>query len=476
MLCKINVNPSGATGGSYNMNGDRMLNFLTCIAAIATAPAGSTPSSNGAWRAMTSWSTAKDVANGGECITVIDNTEAGGWLIGPPSGSYEAILPETTSLVSSNYYQTYIYQNTGRANPTHAGIKFATAGRNTASTTFGNSTYMSDDSYSLLDWYYGTSNGATAGTNPNGCAATSQATSGGNSQYHNWANNPTYFSMYPQDEEQNTFYIASTSDYFMVIGAGGMIYFGKRDQSLYESQRPDMVEYVGFNYSNNATGGHAGSITASGHNGTIGGAVCNQSWFGGAGHFMYYINYNLDTGSYVEPPSVYSYNRQMMNRVTTTNNGDSEQICIISGYSNGGVSFNPAQRSQVYGSSTSTGAVIKLPIMPIRSGWGPFTGPARVGYRIAYKSSTSEEWLPMASPVIFESCAPNNSNYIGSVGKAKGILCGPSASEANLNTVFGTNTEFDVDGQTYYAVRTGSSIRGRVLSNTIRDVILVKKA
>jgi hypothetical protein len=202
---------------------------MAALHSVATCAAGATPT---AVNPVNSSTGTKDT--GFNCITVLSNTEAGGWT----AGASNSITAATTYNASfSSAYIVDLYQASGKA--TFPYLR----------QTFGNFSYSfnsSWESYPQLQYFQGhtstnpASNGYTVDGNfTNGNYASIRPTS-------NWTSYPHYYPIHVHNT--NLIYVAVTSTYLIIVTPQDMAYYGIRDQAGWELTRSDNPAWCAFGY------------------------------------------------------------------------------------------------------------------------------------------------------------------------------------------------------------------------------------
>lgn len=255
MLAVINVGLGANT--SYK---NRTINFMRAIKAVVTAPAGSTPTCN-----VISNPAGSLEAN--QMITVLSNTVAGGWSVDTANGN----IGDTYSDSYSAPYVLHLYTDSGKNQFPYRCFTIRTSPSYAFSSSF--------DSYPHLAFYNGVSNNTVFGTAPyngnyvNGIANTSILM---NDPRTSWSNytigsaatgsapfniamvnylNDNYSSYMPGTESINTFYVAATSEYIIIINrAIGMIYSGTRTTQPWEDLYDDNPPVVGISFTGGVVG------------------------------------------------------------------------------------------------------------------------------------------------------------------------------------------------------------------------------
>lgn len=242
MLVKINP-----TLGSNTDPRNRIYNIMRAVKAVATANAGTTPTCN-----VISGPTGTFEAN--QMITVIDNTEAGGWSVdasntacGNIGDSYNSSLSNTylLNLYSDSGKATYPYKVFGlRTNPNYPfGSNFTYYPVMTAYYGCSNTTVWGKDSYANGSYISGNSATTVMLYDPNG-----QWSQFSNTQLGSPSQSTSYYTT-PLHYSHGEFYMAATSDYLIFSQANSyLMYCGVRETQGWEDSFSDNPPVVGFFY------------------------------------------------------------------------------------------------------------------------------------------------------------------------------------------------------------------------------------
>lgn len=415
MLVSINTEVGGVTTDQKG----RFYNFMRCLQVVATAAAGSTPVVNPV-------NTSGGTLNGSyNCITVLSNSEAGGWI----SGTSTNHTANTAYNASAGSIVVDLYQASGKS--TYPYLR----------QTFGNFAYSfasSFTSYPRLQYYQG----CTA-SNPASVAYSSGTDLYGQTTgFFIGAQMTTYqYGSLRVDETSDTIYIASTANYLIVTTKNSMMYFGLRTASGWELSKVDNPPWLGFGY------GRGG----------------NGNWAQGNGnHQEYVIAWGAgikDDGTYPEVAKQWGIRNDYVAGSTvcafTWMSYGGGQGWPQVGYSNVGNrdSYNYTKpivnnglRSNFYASSLYNYVIWEAPVTD------PITGLT----------------VPAAHPVVFTGFNP--SQYTGIQGTAYGIYRGPNQSPTGLGN-FMTASEYTINGESWIPIRTGDSA-----SAVTQDVWFLRKA
>jgi hypothetical protein len=240
------------TLGSNTDPRNRIYNIMRAVKAVATANAGTTPTCN-----VISGPTGTFEAN--QMITLIDNTEAGGWLV-DASNTACGNIGDTYNASLSNTYLLNLYNDSGKA--TYPYKVFGL--RTNPSYPFG-SNFVN---YPIMTVYYGCSNTYVWGQGSYSASAYSSA----NYTYHrsltttmlfdlnnSWTQigntttgspvQSTSYYITPLHYTHGQFYMAATSDYLIFTQANSyLLYCGTRETQAWEDSFSDNPPVVGFFY------------------------------------------------------------------------------------------------------------------------------------------------------------------------------------------------------------------------------------
>jgi hypothetical protein len=222
----VSINPQ--VGGVSTDSKTRFFNFMASLHSVATCAAGATPT------AVNPVNTSAVKNTGFNCISVLSNTEAGGWT----AGTSNNITASTTYNASfTSPYIVDLYQASGKASFPYL------------RQTFGNFSYpfnSSFESYPQLQYYQGhtTVNPASSAYNAdgnftNGSYASIRPTS-------SWTSYANYFPINVVDTTQ--IYVAVTSTYLIIVTPSDIAYYGIRDQAGWELTRSDNPAWCTFGY------------------------------------------------------------------------------------------------------------------------------------------------------------------------------------------------------------------------------------
>lgn len=208
---------------------------MCALHSVATCAAGGTPTAVN----PTNTSGVKNTSY--NCITVLSNTEAGGWT----AGTSNTVTAATAYSASAASLVVDLYAASGKS--TYPYLR----------QTFGNFNYPfnsgSFSSYYQLQWYQGhTSNNPasvayTSDTNfYNGTSSVIRPTS-------SWTSDPVNFPL-TVSNSGDTIYLAVTANYLIIVTPGGMCYFGLRNQAGWEAARTDNPPWCAFAFQDCGSG------------------------------------------------------------------------------------------------------------------------------------------------------------------------------------------------------------------------------
>jgi hypothetical protein len=238
MLVKINP----ALGANTDPR-NRMINVMRAIKAVCTANAGTTPTCN-----VISGPTGTQEAN--QMITVLANTEAGGWSVDTANGD----IGNTYNASCTSVYQLHLYNDTGKSSMPYKCFTY----RLNPSYAFSTGQYQQYPSAAV---YYGVSNNTVYGNAPYTVYSIgNSATSTLMNDYNNQWTTPTNTNIVshissltnvivPGHYNLGDFYLASTSDYIIMFQPNNYIlYAGTRFTQAWEDAFTDNPPICGFYY------------------------------------------------------------------------------------------------------------------------------------------------------------------------------------------------------------------------------------
>lgn len=246
MLCTINAE----VGGVATDQKSRSYNVMCSIQAIATAAAGSTPTVN----PVNSTGTRNTSHN---CITVLANTEEGGWTTGI-SNHYS---PSSTFSASAATQYLDLYRSSGKSS--YPWLRVA-LGYQTY--PFSNASF---NTYPLFDY----SAGCTTSDPSSTVIASAEAAwrgplSAAPTTTHTACGDSTTPTSYPEgrarfDQTGKTYTVAATANYLIITNDQFLWYFGVRSVGGWEATRTDNPSWVHLAYTRWSNGPILGSTAHS---------------------------------------------------------------------------------------------------------------------------------------------------------------------------------------------------------------------
>lgn len=424
MLCTIDP----GVGGHANDQKSYTYNVLASINAIATAAAGATPVNN----PVNSSGTRNTNYN---CITVISNTEAGGWS---SSTSNHYTSASTFSGSAATQYLD-LYKATGKT--TYPYYRMAIG-------TYDYAFNSSFTSYPGLRWWCGcttsdptsvavNSSEADFFTRPLNAQYTSGATAVSDPAAGTSNDHKLRF-----DESGRTYTVAVTANYLIIVAPDYLWYFGIRTVGGWEISRTDNPPWVHFSYTRrNLTYGIATTSTNNSTNHTESAAAWGAT-----------IN---SSGTQISPSNTLG--------IYGGRTGVSTAYCALTGM-NGWQQIYPAHNGNYH-----SNAVLRLPLFnsPLNSNWGAYNNSSNYYYYQdgVVADSTTGLTVPPVHPVVFTLC--NMSNLSTATGVAPGIYKGMMGTAA-MTDYFITGSSYTIGGDTFIPVRTGHP--------TYKDVWFIRSA
>ena len=442
--------------GSPDSNSTKIINMMRAIKAVMTASAGSTPS-------VVPFASASGVGgNSTSMITVIANTEAGGWSVG--SGD---TVPTTTYSTSTNYFLDLYVQNTGSA--TYPYQKFCmTPGdpKIQSNYNFSNSNF---NTYPIVSVWHGAHTVANLVTSDAFYNSTTQVPSMYYTSYYTAASG----NRSPFNPASGAFMMAVTATYVHFINLSGTSYssasltygttgiggyvasFGLRQLQLWES---------GSAYAGSSPGVCGSWLTC---------ATNNDSVYYPAAAFFWGQRINKD-GTILSPIKFVNQNSfgsltnpQLLNPVTGQSMYSSYTSTYQSNYDVGAARVSGPDYNG-YGYRVTTGASVAVPVYLMQSlGYsGNWATPP-------VSDSSTGALVPPAYPHIY-SCAYQDGTYNnmnpGSKmpGIFKSLSAGYPSANYNMLTFVTLNQTYVVDGDNYFPALTGFA--------TGIDLFLLRKA
>lgn len=417
---------SPEVGGVATDQKSRYYNVMCSLHALATAAAGSTPVVN----PVSSTGTRNTSYN---CITVISNTEAGGWSTGTSNGY------SSTSTFNVNAGVTWVdlYQTTGKS-----GYPWYRIGIGSETTPFNNTaTFTATPVVNVLAGCTTSSPVTTAFTADVNVHGQTSGASNMTTTVSNGTNNLIRF-----DVSGDTYTVAVTANYLVIAANSSFYYFGIRTQAPWETTRTDNPPWFSFSYARNSNNSFMTQISSSVSSSNIH-AEQMAAWSAGI----------TSTGTQIAASVVGQY-AQVTGTVTYTG----VQPCAITGqtqnawanlsgtYVPGYVSKGWTSANAVSVGSYGSGKHIN-PICDLNSNFanvnanylidGPVTDP------------TTGLNVPPAYPIIMK--MTDTTNSASAIGTAPGIYKGMYGTTTTYDT-FVTAGEYVIGTDTYVPVRSGS--------------------
>lgn len=427
----------------------RAINLLRAVKAVATAGAGTTPS-------CLAWTTSTGTT-GAEMITVIANTEAGGWSAGaqdsvPSSGGFTT----TTDTYKMDLYVT----NTGCSTYPHHKFCMAVGDQyNSANLFSGNYT-----TYPNIIWWYGAHTATNMGTSGAFWTSTTEIPSFRQTKGATYGN--SYGHLMPND---GAFMMACTANYIHFVNLYGTAYTN-----------------AGLSYGTNGGGNW---VVANGYRDT-------QSWETTSAYAASappVCSFAVDCRTNYNSAGYPAYSWAWMQSINTSNTIVAPKVYANSAFE-GSSSVNGAYMNPVTGSSGSKGSSF-ISDMDYQRGNGPDTRSVRVttsnsialplftmsahaynngGSTIppVWDSSTGA-LVPPAYPIVFSN-AYCTTTYprMAPGGAMKGIYKSLSTANAgyNMTNYVTLNQTYVVNGENYFPALTG-----RDAASSGMDLFLLRK-
>lgn len=409
MLVQINTEV-GAQSTDFK---SRYFNFMACLHAVATAAAGSTPVVN---PVITSTGLKNTSYN---CITVLSNSEAGGWTTGV-SNNITAATTYNSSFASA--YTVDLYNYTGKTTYPYYRLGFKNN-----EYTFGSGSF---DSYPWMNsWCGHTSNDPstvvqTSDTSWNNATWSSGFNPSATATY-NKTSYPYLQIPYIAAPAQ-TMYIACTATYMIIATPYDIWYFGQRTVSPWELTRTDNPPWVSFGLS----GSQANYPNP---------AIPNYPY---ASFYQAWTSVASPEGSYTATPVKVGNNWQH----SAYSSGG---WCALTGQQYGGSMVN-------YSANGNSNYIL------------PATHPLatviamNLSYTTFYDQVMTDpvtgQTVPPAYPMIFRSIrqVSTGNSVTGTQsanGVIQGILRGPTTSNVGYAAQM-TSSEYAIGGSTYIPIRT----------------------
>jgi hypothetical protein len=408
MLVQINTD----VGGISNNEKSRFFNFMSCLHAVATATAGSTPVVN----PVAPGTAVKNTSY--NCITVLSNAEAGGWT----AGNSNNITAATTYDASfSSPYLVDLFNYTGKTTYPYYRM------------TFGNQNYAFNSSFDSYPWMsqwagHTSNNPATTSynsdTNYYNGSWSSGRNSGGSTSIYSLESYPSNIPMIVGRASQ-TIYVSVTATYMIIATPYDIFYFGQRTIAPWELTRADNPPWVSFGWS--------------GGQGITQGACPNGQQY--TSHYQAWTSTVSPDGSYTTTPAKLGTNIQ-----TYSYGQGPNTLCGVISTNNLTWSGNYTYFNRLQ----------------------PATHPLAhlfAGFNMSYNTpldgvltdSATGQTVPAAYPLMFR--AVNNVNsgtpatsVQSAIGVFQGILRGPSTTNSGYTTMM-TSSEYQIGTSTYIPIR-----------------------
>lgn len=413
MLVTINANP-GSTADSYKT---MWINLMQAIKTVATASAGTTPSLN----ALTS-TTNRGSTN---MITVIDNTEAGGWSVAADDNipSTGASSPYYNSSLTSNYILNLYNTNTGSTTYPYQQIVMSSGQLGGSYANF--SSYFNSYYWGYL--YYGATTTNKYSTSSFGGTSVPAVNLSPRVYEYNNYQGPLYMPFFTD----TTFMVAVTQDYMHIVGPKFLMCMGLRETQAWEANYTDNPAVCGFTVECSVYASSAGYMASS---------------------FAWMRSLN-NTGSFNAP---YAYGQYQYNTSGSVNpvTGQTGTYSIAYGTIDAIRSYSPTPGSY--------GRILALPLFMMSCHqWS-------TSYPVLYPpvtDSTTGALVPPAIPIVFSSSV---SGAYNPGGRMKGIY--KSLSNGAVYTIgnyYTSNQTYVVNGDNYYPFLSG---------NGLYDLFLLRRA
>lgn len=393
---------------------------MCALHSVATCAAGGTPA------AVNPTNTAGVKNTSYNCITVLSNTEAGGWTAGTSNNTTAA----TAYSASAASLIVDLYAPSGKS--TYPYLR----------QTFGNFSYSfasgSFVSYPQLQWYQGHSS-----SNPASVAYSSD-TNFSNGTWSvvrptgSWTSAPSDYPL-TVTNSGDTIYLAVTANYLIIVAPAGMCYFGLRTQAGWESARTDNPPWCAFSFTDGPS--------ASGYMAT------NNS----------HVDYNFAWMAAINQAGTQQAPSKRGN-VTDYSTG----AHTVTGQSYGTGQFYTWNNTTTY----------IRPLFQLQYPGASYAQGPNGGYNWSVDAPISDPvsglTVPPAWPIVY-SMATGTSGLgtYSCSGQISGIYKGMSQTAAGL-TYFANATEYVIGGTSYVPVKTGDRAGGSFTNYP--DLFLLRKA
>lgn len=394
-----NADQSGSSSVS-STNRTRSFNTLCSLHSLATCAAGGTPT---AVNPVNSGNNTKDATS--NCIKVLSNTEAGGWLVGTSNGA----TASTTFSASASGLVVDLYRDSGKSS--YPWYRYVLGHR---SYPYSSGSF---DSYPQFEVYAGAVSNSPATTDytsesgfSSGSGVSSVIRSANSGSY---ANSPSQAIFNAAASGTSEIYAAVTANYIILAYSSQIYYYGIRNQAGWELGRSDNPAWASF-----AASGDAGSNNH---------AVSNAQHTDWAFAFMANIN-NAGVTSSASKRGSQKTLEAGVNAIT-------------------GQTGSSPQNNQF---NSPNGGYLR-PLFPMA-----YPSNGSVGYGWAPEAPITDPvtglTVPPAYPIVF-----NYGDGSGNCsGQIPGIFKGMSQDANGLN-FYVTATEYVIDGQSYVPIRSASA-------------------
>lgn len=437
MLVEINTQ----AGGGASDQKTRYFNFMASLHAVATAAAGSTPVVN-----PVNTSAVKDTNS--NCITVISNAEGGGWQ----TGAGNNITASTTfNSSSSTPIMVDLYKSSGK--PTYPYLRAGFLQHYAFNSSF--------TSYPYAMSYCGHSNSDPTTTSITADTITNSAScSGINSTVTNAWQGTTYPQVvYPRvDLDFNSMsglphqriYIASSSNYLIIMTPFDIWYFGTRTVSPWELARTDNPPWVSFGFStgNNSYPGY--------YQGTS---------YPAANHYHAWT-------SLISPDLTVTSTPRRLGYGSMSGSTGTYGMGLV------GLQSNNTYTNLPYNSNMASGLYVATTPLQVMHAGGIGTTTASLGTIVRYDGPvtdvTTGQQVPPAYPLIVNAAQDVSTGNPQTTiqfahGIMQGILRGPTTTVAGYNAMV-TASDYTIGSSTYVPIKIGCGGGGPF------DMFFIRKA